>query len=101
MKNFVLAPPPEQKFKNNPFSLPQYTLKWTPRHRNEDSYRSKSKLTCFNCGKEGHTSRTITCSSFIFFSHIDTPVTDVLSPIGKPDKCVSPIELFIILLIGY
>ncbi|GFS90574.1 hypothetical protein NPIL_226371 [Nephila pilipes] len=52
------TPPPEQKFKNNPFSSPQNTSKWTPRGRNEDLYRSKSKLSCFNCGKEGHTSKS-------------------------------------------
>ncbi|GFT88932.1 retrotransposable element Tf2 protein type 1 [Nephila pilipes] len=50
-------PPPERKFKNKPFPSPQRTPKWTPRHRNEDLYKSKSKLTCFNCGKEGHASR--------------------------------------------
>ncbi|GFS95563.1 retrovirus-related Pol polyprotein from transposon opus [Nephila pilipes] len=56
-KSRLRTPPPERKFKNKPFSSPQHTPKWIPRHRYKDLYRSKSKLTCFNCGKEGLTSR--------------------------------------------
>ncbi|KFM68825.1 hypothetical protein X975_06062, partial [Stegodyphus mimosarum] len=53
------SPLPERTSKNKSFSV-QNTPRVNPSRKNDEPQKQISKLTCYNCGKEGHTSKFCT-----------------------------------------